>query len=155
MSCFPSLLHISVSEFIKTLALFLNDFILPQGSKLNRNAGNPKCVSQTQSSFLSSNCLLDISTWMFYTYLTLNGFPISFNGTIIYSEKQIRIITFISASFYPLMEYIVLTYPSISQIYLYSTHFFCISRATSLLQAIVFPYLDPGKVQGLLTFSHI
>ena len=32
---------------------------------------------------------------------------------------------------------------------------FCISRATSLLQAIVFPYLDPGKVQGLLTFSHI
>ena len=107
----PSLLHISVSDFIKTLALFLKDFILPQGSKLHRNAGNPKCVSQIYSSFLSSNCLLDISTWMFYAYLTLNVFPISFNDTIIYSEKQIRIMTFISASFCPFMVYIVLPIP--------------------------------------------
>ena len=52
------------------------------------------------------------------------------------------------------MVYIVLTYTSISQIYLHSTHI-SVSRGTTLLQAIVFPYLDPGKVQGLLTFSHI
>lgn len=91
---------------------------------------------------------------MFYAYLILNVFPISFNGTIIYSEKQIRIMTFISVSFCPFIVYIVLTYTSISQIYLHSTHI-SISRATTLLQAIVFPYLDPGKVQGLLTFSHI
>ena len=59
----------------------------------------PSVYLRPSHPFLNSNCLLDISSWMFYTYLTLNGFPISFNGTIIYSEKQIRIIMFISLSF--------------------------------------------------------
>lgn len=71
----------------------------------------------------------------------LTCFPISLNCTIVYSDEQIRIIIFISASFYPLMESFVLTYPFTSQIY----PLLSISTATTLFQAIVFPYLNPGK----------
>lgn len=141
-----SLLQVSILEFIKTLALFLGDGLPPPGSDLN--AGNPKCVSLAQSSFLSSrrvsSCLLDIFTWMFYAYLTLNMFSVSLNCTDVYSDKQIRIIIFISASSHPPMESVVLISPFTSPIYFYSTHL-SISTATTLLQATGFSYLDSGK----------
>lgn len=70
----------------------------------------------------------------------LTCFPISLNCTIVYSDEQIRIIIFISA-FYPLMESFILTYPFTSQIY----PLLSISTAATLFQAIVFPYLNPGK----------